>query len=135
MNLSEQTSKAKRSGFTSTCGRSRVKPPSMCTKRHQRNLKRKREEICKESLSWLEAEGYSPTSLVLKNAETGETETISFEHLLGPKDRTASEEDLDLLNMVLFFEGQIQHIGYVCYLNMYHVHMCMMFSYHHPYVC
>lgn len=41
--LSDQLLKAKEQGYTPTRGRTRIKSPSKCSKRHLRNLKRKRE--------------------------------------------------------------------------------------------
>ena len=81
-----------------------MKSPSKCTKRQQRNIKRKRESSCKDSLQWLEKEGYVPTKLLLTNSKTGEMEEIVLEH----EEATMEDEqaDVDRLNMTLYLKDR-----------------------------
>ena len=91
--LSKQVQKARANGYQPTRGHSRVKSPSKCTTRHQRNLKRKRLDSCSESLSWLEAEGYTPTRIEVRNDKTGETELLQLHpNSLLDTEETISEE-------------------------------------------
>lgn len=93
---------AKGAGFVPKRGRSRVKSPSKCTKRQQRNIKRKREASCRESLQWLEKDGYVPAKLVMTNSRTGEVQEV----MLGEEETTVEEDDVDRLNMVLYLKDK-----------------------------
>ena len=108
--LSEQLLKAKEKGYTPTRGRTHVKSPSKCTKRHLRNLKRKREHKCTESLAWLEGDGYQPSKIVLKNVKTGVTEEITFQSD-GTDQPSDQESDVDLLNMVVYLNDRYNMSG------------------------
>ena len=61
--LSDQLHKSKAAGYHPTRDRSSIKSAAECTKRHQRNLKRRRANSCSDSLLWLGQEGYTPTLL------------------------------------------------------------------------
>ena len=108
--LSEQILKAKEKGYTPTRGRTRIKSPSKCSKRHLRNLKRKREHKCTESLAWLESDGYQPSKIVLKNVKTGATEEIIFQSD-STDQHSDQESDVDLLNMVVYLNDRYNMSG------------------------
>ena len=111
--LSGQIRKAIADGYQPTRGHSRVKSPSKCTSRHRRNLKRKRTDNCTESLSWLEAEGYTATSVTIRSNQTGDTETVVLDasDLLGPNENSIPQEELDTLNMMLYVKDKYNVSG------------------------
>ena len=78
--LSDQLRKSKAAGYHPTRGRSSIKSAAECTKRHQRNLKRRRANSCSDSLSWLGQEGYTPTHVIVQNTATGAVEQIVLDH-------------------------------------------------------
>lgn len=90
-----------------------MKSPSKCTSRHRRNLKRKRTDNCTESLSWLEAEGYTATSVTIRSNQTGDTETVVLDasDLLGPNENSIPQEELDTLNMMLYVKDKYNVSG------------------------
>ena len=99
----EKLQKARADGYQPSRGHSRVKSPSKCTTRHQRNLKRKRLDSCSESLSWLEVEGYTPTRVEVCTSKTGETELLQLDsNCLLDTDETISEEQENIVNMLLY---------------------------------
>ena len=105
--LSKQMQKARADGYQPSRGHSRVKSPSKCTARHQRNLKRKRLDSCSESLSWLEAEGYTATRVEIRNDKTGETELLQLDpNSLLDTDETISEEQANIVNMLLYVKDR-----------------------------
>ena len=86
-----------------------AKSPSKCSKRHQQNLKRKREERCAEALAWLEHDGFLPSKLVLSNMKTGETETVTLhesEPLQSGESTTPAEDEIDIINMILYLKDR-----------------------------
>ena len=110
-----QVRAAKCAGFIPRRSRSRVKSPSKCTKRQQRNIKRKRESSCRDSLQWLEKDGYARTKLVLTNSKTGETEEIVLEQ---EKDATEDEQvNVDRLNMILYLKDRHNISGIVRFIK------------------
>ena len=111
--MSEQILKAKKMGYTPTRGHSRVKSPSKCSKRHQRNLKRKREERCAEALAWLEHDGYLPSKLVLSNTKTGETEIVTLHECEPLQPDESTEDEVDIINMILYLKDRYNISG-VC---------------------
>jgi len=113
--LSCRLQNAKRRGFHLRRGPSHTKSPSDYTKRHLRRLKQQRREKCSDSLAWLEAEGYTPTELTIRNDQTGDTETIKFDMqtLLGEEE--VPEDELDKLDMALYIKDKYNISG-----NAYH---------------
>ena len=113
-NLSNQVRKAVASGYQPfQRGRGPNKSPSKCTSRHQRNLKRKREEDCGNSLGWLEAEGYTATKLEMRCNKTGKTETFTLDtsDLLGPDESGITNDQVDTLNMMLYIKDRYNVSG------------------------
>ena len=108
--LSDQLRKSKAAGYHPTRGRSSVKSSADCTKRHQRNLKRKRSESCSDSLSWLEGDGYTATHVVVQNTTSGAVETIVLDHA-EVEDPQSVLNDEDLLNMVLYIKDRYNMSG------------------------
>lgn len=76
MKLVKADAECQTEGYQLSHGHSCVKFPSKCTERHMRNLKRKRLDGCNESLSWLEAEGYTATKYKVCKEKTGEMEVL-----------------------------------------------------------
>lgn len=111
--LSRHVRQAKAGGFQATRGRSRVKSPSECSKRHRRNLKRKLTENCSNSLLWLESEGYTATEVSLHCTMTGESQTVSLgaSSLLGVADTTITQEEVDSLDMLLYVKDKYNISG------------------------
>ena len=109
--MSEQILKAKNMGYTPTWGHSRVKSPSKCSKRHQRNLKTKREERCVEALVWLQHDGYLPSKLVLLNTKTGETETVTLHECEPFQPDKSTEDEVDIINMILYLKERYNMSG------------------------
>ena len=95
LKLSNAVKKCKEAGYNRIRGWAVHKPPFQCTKRHRRNLKRKRKESCSESLAWLEQEGYSASKVEIVNRKTGETEIVTLidcdpDDFLGPGETEVS---------------------------------------------
>jgi hypothetical protein len=109
--MSEQILKAQGMGYTPTRGHSRVKSPSKCSKRHQRKLKRKREERCAEALAWLEHDGYLPSKLILSNIKTGETETVTLHECEPLQADESTEEEVNIINMILYLKDRYNISG------------------------
>lgn len=83
-----------------------------CSDRHMRQVKRQRLDSCCASLGWLEAEGYTSLKIELKNKRTGKIETVSFNgDVLGEDVGTMSQNDLDMLNMMLFVKDKFNISG------------------------
>ena len=74
---------------------------------HQRRLKRKRAADCELSLNWLHLEGFTPSKLEILNNTTEEVETIHLAaDILGPDVYSATQEDFELINMVLLIKDK-----------------------------
>ena len=71
-----------------------------CWLSQQRNIKRKREASCQESLQWLE-DGYVPAKLVMTNSRMGEVQEVMLR-----EEETSVEDDVDRLNMVLYLKDK-----------------------------
>ena len=80
--------------------------------RHMRRVKRQRLESCCASLGWLEAEGYTPLKVELKNKRTGEVETVALNSdVLGEDASAMSQDDLDMLHMMLYIKDKFNVSG------------------------
>ena len=95
---------------TGTRGKSKTKRCNEYSQSHQRRLKKARLQQCQHSLLWLEEEGYRPLSVEVKNT-TGKIEKIELGHdeldeLFGSEKEQITEEDVDVLNMMLLIKDQ-----------------------------
>ena len=78
---------------------------------HQRQLKRDRLQQYQDSLLWLEKQGYRLLSVEVRNTSTGKVEKIELGHdeldeLFGSEKEQITEEDIDVLNMMLLIKDQ-----------------------------
>ena len=83
---------------------------------HTRRLKRQRVNDCELSLAWLEQYGYSATKVEAINKRTGEVEVINLSEnerdaIFGNDSASIAEEDLQMLNMILFIKDRFQVYG------------------------
>ena len=83
---------------------------------HTRRLKRQRVNDCELSLAWLEQYGYSATKVKAINKRTGEVEVINLSEnerdaIFGNDSASIAEEDLQMLNMILFIKDRFQTSG------------------------
>ena len=79
---------------------------------HQRRLKRRRVNSCELSLRWLQMESYTPTKLELIKNSTGEAETLQLaQDILGPEGDTLTQDDLDMINMLLLVKDRYHVFG------------------------
>ena len=68
---------------------------------------------CRSSLAWLESEGYTAQKVTVKNNTTDDTEIINIDsdELLGPQGSSATEDEVDLLNMILYIKDKYNLSG------------------------
>ena len=87
-----------------------------CSESHKCLLKRKQTTSCETSLEWLELEGFIPTRLELRNVESGESHTLILNKkmcsdLFGQAGSEASQDDIDIVNMMLFVKDKYNVSG------------------------
>ena len=109
--LAARIQKAKSSGFKSTRGKSKNK--TQYSQRWLREMKKQRHTKCSSSLAWLESEGYTALKVTVKNNATDDTEIINMDtdELLGPQGSSATEDEVDLLNMILYVKDKYNLSG------------------------
>ena len=109
--LATQIQKAKSRGFKSTRGKSTKK--TQYSQRWLRALKKQWHTECSNSLDWLESEGYTAMKVTVKNNTTNDIEIINInsDELLGPQGSSATEEEVDLLNMMLYIKDKYNVSG------------------------
>ena len=109
--LATQIQKTKNRGFKSTHGKSTKK--TQYSPRWLRAMKKQRHTKCSSSLAWLESEGYTAMKVTVKNNTTNDIEIIDMnsDELLGPQGNSATEEEVDLLNMMLYIKDKYNVSG------------------------
>lgn len=68
-------------------------------------------------MAWLKAEGYSATTVTVRNDITGETSTVHLPtaNLLGPQQDPVEDQEIDVVNMMLYVKDRYNISG-----NAYH---------------
>ena len=109
--LAAQVQKAKSRGFKSTRGRSKNK--TQYSQRWLREIKKQQHTKCSSSLAWLENEGYTALKVTVKNNATDDVEIININSntLFGPQGSSATEDEVDLLNMILYIKDKYNVSG------------------------
>lgn len=98
---------------------SRKRTAKHYSQRHERRIKKMRQEECAAALSWLDKEGLTPVSVTVMNLETQELEKISLrkdlEEALNLDGERLGDQDADLVSMMLYVKDRHHLSG-----NAYH---------------
>lgn len=128
--VSRLSARALQMGATPGRGKAKDKSPHTYSSSHLRLLKRQRKEKCLDSLAWLQSEGYKVRKIELENEVSGNVEEIQVEDLLGTPQGPATQDDFDIINMLVYVKdaynvsGQAYHeLTQICQSMPRHYHL------------
>lgn len=105
--VSGLSARALQMGATPGRGKAKDKSPRTYSSSHLRLLKRQRKQKCLDSLAWLQSEGDKVCKIELENEVSGNVEEIQVEDLLGTPQGPATQDDFELINMLVYVKDAL----------------------------